>query len=152
MKSLSKITNIFIQSSTTSGATKDAPLEVSTRKPTYTISLRVTDDEKAQLERDAAGMSRSAYIREKLFGKSAKTRRTRGKFPVKDYEALGRVLGLLGRSGLYSDMHRLLLAIEEGRVAMDKEIIAEIRQTHADIAAMRRDLVKALGLKPDQAQ
>lgn len=151
MKSLSKITDIFIQSSRTSDATRNALPKVESAKATHTISLRVTEDENARLERDAAGMSRSAYIREKLFGKSAKPRRTHGKFPVKDYEALGRVLGLLGRSGIYNNMHRLLLAVEEGRVAIDNEIVAEIRQTHADIAAMRRDLVKALGLKPDHA-
>lgn len=117
--------------------------------PTQTISFRVTEEEKTRLHRDAAGTSRSAYIRERLFGEQAKPRKTRGKFPVKDYEALGRVLGLLGRSGIFHNMHRLMLAIEEGRVAMDDGIVAEIRQTHSDIKAMRHDLVQALGLKPE---
>lgn len=120
--------------------------------PTQTISFRVTEVEKEQLRRDAAGLSRSAYIRKKLFGEQAKPRKTRGKFPVKDYEALGRVLGMLGRSGIYNNMHRLMLAIDEGRVAMDNDIVAEIRQTHADIVAMRRDLVQALGLQPKSSQ
>ncbi len=129
---------------TSSASAKDAP--------TQTISFRVTEEEKEQLQRDAAGISRSAYIRERLFGGKTKPRKTRGKFPVKDYEALGRVLGLFGRSGIYNNMHRLMLAVDEGRFAVDDDIVAEIRQTLSDVKAMRSDLVQALGLKPEKLQ
>jgi len=52
------------------------------KKPTP-FSLRLSFEERARLERDAAGMSLGAYIRERLFGEDAAPRKTRGKFPVK---------------------------------------------------------------------
>ncbi|MEM9763529.1 MAG: hypothetical protein AAF968_13650 [Pseudomonadota bacterium] len=66
---------------------------------------------------------------------------------MKDHEALARVLGRLGRSRLYTDLQRLLLAVEEGRVPLEKDMEAELRTACAEITAMRRDLVTALGLK-----
>lgn len=116
-------------------------------QPTHTISLRVTGAEKARLERDAAGMSRSAYMREQLFGKTAERRRTRGKFPVKDYEALGRVLGLLGRTNLAEDLSELDWADENGVVQIDAPTALAIKMACVDIATIRSDLVIALGLK-----
>mgnify|MGYP001794778920 CR=1 FL=1 len=147
-----RISGIFGKSSAIATELESASVKTTKPQSTHTISLRVTDEEKARLERDAAGMARSAYIRERLFGGAARPRKTRGKYPVKDFEALGRVLGLLGRSGIYNSMHRLVLAIEEDRFAVDDDIVSEIRKTHATIAAMRRDLVLALGLKPENPQ
>lgn len=117
------------------------------KAPSSVISLRVTAEERAKLEREAAGLSLSAYLRDRLLNGVATPRRTRGKFPVKDHEALARVLGRLGRSHLYTDLQRLLLAVEEGRVPLEKDMEAELRTACAEITAMRRDLVTALGLK-----
>ncbi|MGH1398408.1 MAG: plasmid mobilization protein [Alphaproteobacteria bacterium] len=119
-------------------------------QPTHTISLRVTDDEKTRLARDAAGMSRSAYMRERLFSADAKPRKTRGKFPVKDYEALGRVLGLLGRTNLAEDLSELDWAVENGIIQIDAPTALAIKMACVDIAAMRAELVIALGLKTER--
>ena len=117
---------------------------------THTISLRVTEEEKQRLARDSAGMSRSAYMRERLFGTDAKPRKTRGRFPVKDYEALGRVLGLLGRSNLAEDLSELDWGIENGVVKIDAPTALAIKMACVDIAAMRAELVIALGLKTER--
>ena len=99
-------------------ADKDKPREKKERAD-Y-VSLRVTPEEKDLLTRDAAGMSLSAYVRGRLFGEAARPRKTRGKYPVKDHEALARVLGRLGRSNLHNTLHRLMLAVEEGTGAAGK--------------------------------
>lgn len=117
------------------------------KQATHTISLRVTDEEKAKLERDAAGMSRSAYIRERLLGNDAKPRKTRGKHPIKDYEALARVLGLLSRTNLASDLSELDWAIEQGVVTIDAPTALATKMACVDIAAIRAELIVALGLK-----
>lgn len=156
MTKLPRIAGVFGQASGL--AKSDAPKSKASAKPalskrpepTHTISLRVTDAEKARLEKDAAGMSRSAYIREKLFGDVAKPRKTRGKHPVKDYEALGRVLGLLGRSKLAHDLNQLDWAVRNDAVRLDAATAEAIRLACTDVAAMRDDLVTALGLKAER--
>ncbi|MBN9890140.1 hypothetical protein I6N89_22805 [Pelagibaca abyssi] len=117
---------------------------------TFTISLRVSADEKARLERDAAGMSRSAYMRERLFGQDVTPRKTRGKSPVADYEALARVLAALGRSDLAQSFEGLSWAEANGVVKIDPATSEAIRQACKDVSAMRDDLVSALGLKPER--
>lgn len=118
------------------------------RKRPSPISVRVTDAERAELERRAAGTSLSGFMKECALGKAATPRRTRGKFPVKDHQALARVLRALGSAPLANRFHRILLAIEEGRVVVDDDMHKELRAAIDDVAAMRADLVKALGLKP----
>lgn len=156
MTTLSKFTGMFSraasqgveQASTPEPAPQPEP--PTKPQPTHTISLRVTDEEKQRLARDSAGISRSAYMRERLFGADAKPRKTRGKFPVKDYEALGRVLGLLGRSNLADDLGQLDWAIENGVVKIDAPTALAIKMACVDIAAMRADLIIALGLKTER--
>lgn len=115
-------------------------------RPVY-VSLRVSPEEKARLKRDAAGMSISAYVREQVFGNAARPRRTRGKFPVKDYAALAKVLRALGRSNLAQDFDALSWAVDSGSLHLDPESARALRQACADVSAMRRELIIALGLK-----
>ena len=157
MTKLSRITDTFGRASVQAANDVSLPRQRvkaetnSVPQPTHTVSLRVTDAEKKRLERDAAGMSRSAYMRERLFGAEAKPRKTRGKFPVKDYEALGRVLGLLGRSNLADDLSELSWGIEQGVVKIDPPTALAIKMACVDIAAMRAELMIALGIKTERA-
>lgn len=111
------------------------------------VSIRFTPEERAQIERDAGGKSLSRYIRERLFGAKVKGRRTRE--PIKDHAALARCLSALGRSNLTRDCHALSKAAQDDRVILDADSAAALRQACKDIAAMRQELVKALGLRPE---
>ena len=53
--------------------------------PLHPVSLRMTFAEKAKLERDAAGMSLSSYIRWRLFDPDNVPPHSRGKYPVGDH-------------------------------------------------------------------
>lgn len=52
------------------------------------VSVRCTDEERAELERKAGDLTLSAYIRYRCIGDATPAHRTRGKRPVKDHEAL----------------------------------------------------------------
>lgn len=118
------------------------------RKPTsFVISFRVSGEEKAKLERHAAGTALSSHVRDLVVGTDAKPRKTRGKFPVKDHEALGRVLGALGRSNLSNDLGTLTMATDDGMILLSPETDAALRRAFEDVIAMRADLLRALGLK-----
>ncbi|MEM6932066.1 MAG: hypothetical protein AAF526_00620 [Pseudomonadota bacterium] len=123
----------------------DAP-NTAKPKPLY-VSLRVTAEEKARLKKDAAGLSLSDYVRERLFGAETKPRRTRGKSAVEDHAALSKVLRALGQSELARDFEALSRAERDGTLVLDAESAQRLRAACADVAAMRRDLIKALGLQ-----
>lgn len=112
------------------------------------FSLRFTFEERARLERDAAGMSLGAYIRSRLFGDDAPPRRTRGKFPVKDKAALARVLALLGASRLSQNLNQLARAVNIGALPVTPETDAELRDACRAIVDMRDELLRAFGKMP----
>jgi len=113
------------------------------RERSPTVAMRISWDEKEALERAAGKQSLNAYLRDVVFGGNAvslKPTRSRGRNPVKDFEALGRVLAALGRSGIPDALERLARNHQSAEHKM-------LLQACADIAAMRVDLVKALGLQ-----
>jgi hypothetical protein len=59
------------------------------------FSIRFTFEERARLDADRGSQPLSAHIREKLFGDDTTPRKRPGNSPVRDSEALGRVLGAL---------------------------------------------------------
>ena len=107
------------------------------------FSLRLSFDERGILEHDAAGMALGAYIRERLFGEDVTPRTTRGKFPVKDHAALGRVLG--------NNLNQLARAVNSGSLPVTPETEEELRRACAAVLAMREDILCALGRDPDRA-
>jgi hypothetical protein len=113
------------------------------------FSLRLTFEERARLEREAAGMALGAYIRLKLFGEDAAPRHTRGKFPVKDHEALGRVLGALGGSRLLSNINQLARAVNSGSLPVTPDTEAALLDACDDVAAIRAELMQALGMRSE---
>ena len=109
------------------------------------FSLRLSFDERGILEHDAAGQALGAYIRERLFGEDVTPRTTRGKFPVKDHAALGRVLGALGASRLSANLNQLAKAVNTGSLPVTPETEEELRKACAAVIAMRQDILSALG-------
>ncbi len=109
------------------------------------FSLRLSFDERGILEHDAAGKALGAYIRDRLFGDDVTPRTTRGKFPVKDQAALGRVLGALGSSRLSANLNQLAKAVNTGSLPVTPETEEELRKACAAVLAMREDILSALG-------
>ncbi|MBO9462480.1 hypothetical protein [Labrenzia sp. R5_0] len=110
------------------------------------FSLRLTFEERAKLDAAANGVPLGAYIRAILFDEELPKVRRRSTNPVKDHEALGRVLAALGGSHLSSNLNQLARAVNTGTLPVHPEIEAELREACADIAQMRAALIEALGL------
>lgn len=111
------------------------------------ITLRLTDDELAKLKMAAEGVSISAYIRKKLFGKNVSLRKTRSSVPVRNQEALAQVLGKLGQTRIANNLNQIAYEANCGSLLMDKETEDEIKLACAQIAWIRVKLIEALGLK-----
>lgn len=114
--------------------------------PTRTVSLRVTDAERNELERAAGSTALSAFIHARLFGAPLPKRRTRGKAPVRDHRHLAQILGMLGRSGLPAHVGEMAELARSGSLPVDAETETALRRACADIQVMRTTLIAALGL------
>jgi len=117
------------------------------QRPEYPppFSLRFTFDERAKLDMLRGSMPLGRYIREQLLGDDAAPRKKRGRYPVKDQEALGRVLGALGSSRLSQNLNQLARASNSGSLPVSPDVEEELRQACADVKAMRAELLRALG-------
>ena len=114
---------------------------------TKPFPIRLTFEERAQLEHDAAGMPLGAYVRSKVFGGKGGVPYKRSA-RIKDETNLGRVLGLLGASRLSQNVSHLAKLARSGALPVTAETERELRTACADIASMRYHLLKALGQKP----
>lgn len=111
------------------------------------FSIRLTQKEHTELKRAAAGMSMADYARSRLFGENRKPRQTRGKFPVKDHEALGRVLGRLGSIELGRSFMNLSEAAKTGCLEIGPDLDDDIRHACGLVREIRNDLMIALGVR-----
>src|SRR3546814_1098687 len=91
------------------------------------FSLRLTFEQRAQLEQDAGGMSLAAYIQSRLFDSENPAPRRRGKRPVKDYQALAQVLGKLGQSRLSANLNQLARSANSGSLPRSEEHTSELQ-------------------------
>lgn len=112
------------------------------------FSLRLTAEERARLESEATGKPLGAYIRERLLGDDTAPRKRRGNSPIKDHEALGRVLGALGQSRLSSNLNQLAKAVNTGSLPVTPETEAELKEACREVSELRDELLRALGKSP----
>ena len=115
----------------------------------YPFSLRLTFEERTSLELEAGNEPLGSYIRSKALSKKGSYKRKRRKQPVKDQQALSEVLGALGKSNLSNNLNQLARAAHTGSLPVTPDIEHQIDNACADIQWMRKELIKALGLKPD---
>lgn len=117
------------------------------RCQTAPFCLRLSPQEREALERAAAGLSLGEYIRQRLFDESLPKRRTRGRFPVKDHQALSQVLAVLGRSNIPNNLNQIARAANSGSLIIGPDVRTALLSACADVAQMRRLLIAALGLE-----
>lgn len=116
------------------------------------FSIRLSEEERAILEREAGSLSLAAHARRKLIGDATTSRR--GKRPARrrhtpqvDQVALGRALALLGRAELLRRLDELATAAIMGALPLGPELIEELHATCAHIRAMREALMEALNVE-----
>jgi len=98
-------------------------------------------------------MPLGAYIRRKIFdGKGLKKKRARARSrrPIKDEQKLAQVLAQLGQSRIANNLNQLAKAAHLGTLPVLPDTERDIRRSCADIALMRRELLRALGHRTDE--
>ena len=113
------------------------------------FSLRLTFDERSQLESDAGSTALGVYIRQQLFrGRHVPIRRAPRKKPERDQAALAEALALLGASRLSANLNQLAKAVNTGSLPVTPETEADLRAACEAVLEMRAALMRALGVSP----
>jgi len=122
----------------------------STKLPPF--SLRLTFEERARLEELAGNEPLGSYIKRKVFnGKGGGTKRARSRIrrPIKDEQKLAQVLAMLGQSRIANNLNQLAKAANMGTLPVMPDTERDIRRACADVALLRRELLRALGHRTD---
>ncbi|MCL4678054.1 MAG: hypothetical protein KJ017_05595 [Alphaproteobacteria bacterium] len=115
----------------------------------WPFSIRLTFEERAHLLGAAGDMPLGSYIRKVLLQESASYKRRRVRRPVKDDQALAKLLAELGRSHLANNMNQLAKAVNSGSLPLTQDTEKAIQDACDEIRWMRQTLVAALGLELD---
>lgn len=110
------------------------------------FSIRLTEDERRLLLERSGKQSLGTYLRDLILGAASQAPRQRSAGKVQDHEALARVLAALGQSRIASNLNQLARAVNIGVLPVTPETDREIREACSAIIAMRRDLMRALGI------
>ncbi len=137
-------TQALSQERSSAGEPRTADTATKRRQPPF--SLRLTPEERGQLERDAVGQSIAEHVKAILF-KDAPRTHPRGKTPVKDHQALGEVLAKLGASRISNNLNQLAYAANTGNLPFDPETIQRLNEAYQHVREIRDLLIKSLGLK-----
>ena len=140
--------NLSVSPQFTSAAVKPAKPRPKRRRPS-SLSVRLSNKERAILTRKAGNRSLAAYIRHMVLGDAEAPRRKTKAKPALDAVLLGQILGMLGQSEQVSCLFMLLAAAEDERVAMMKADRAALQDACANVREIRVLLLKALGLRGD---
>ncbi|MFC3229172.1 hypothetical protein ACFOGJ_18140 [Marinibaculum pumilum] len=112
------------------------------------FSLRLSEEERARLEREAGSEPLGSYIRSKLLDEGEAPRKKARRAPPVDYALLGQILARLGKSEISANLCLLAALAEAGELPIDEETQHDLRTACADVKDMRLILIRALGLKP----
>jgi len=110
------------------------------------VSIRMSAGERAALAARAGELPVSAYIREVLFGDGQGQPRVRQDGP--DRQLSGRVLAMLGKSGLATTLQSMALMAATGVLYVDEETEAYLRRACEDVRELRDLLMRSLGKEP----
>lgn len=116
------------------------------------FSLRLTFEERARLEELAGDEPLGSYIKRKVFngkGAGSKRGRSRVRRPIEDEQKLAHVLAILGQSRIANNLNQLAKASHMGTLPVMPDTERDIHRACADIALMRRELMRALGHRTD---
>ncbi len=112
--------------------------------------MRLNAEERAQLEREAAGTPLGSYIKAKVLN-GPPIRMRRSGLPVQDREALAKALALLGQSHLSSNLNQLAHAANIGTLPMTPDTEAFLRESLSAVMELRALLLTALGMTGGRA-
>lgn len=122
-----------------------AALTKTKKKRPAPLSVRISDEQRERLKKQAGNMTVNAYILWRLFGDDACKGRQR--HITRDILLLSQILAKLGQSNLSPDLHTLAQSAKCGALHVTPEVKGELSQACADVADIKFMLMQAIGIK-----
>lgn len=110
------------------------------KKKTNSLSIRLSFQQRKQLETKAGKTPLSTYVRNRLFSKSQQGTN-------EDQKHLAQILAKLGQSNMAAHLREFTQQARSGSLALTPETITQLDQACTDIAAIKSILMKALRIK-----
>lgn len=111
------------------------------------FALRLSDEERRELERQAGSMPLGTYIKSQLLTAEIRRQKRDARRPVADQASLAQLLGMIGQSDVGARLTALVNAAESGSLTFDDETTDAIQTACAEVHAMHRLLLRALGFE-----
>ncbi len=115
------------------------------------FSLRLSEEERAALERLAGGQPWGRYIKEVVFSELRRPIRTTGHV-IQDRKLFAKLLGLLGKSRLSQNVNQLAKASNSGSLPVTPETEQALKDAAEAIRQIRKILIEAMGLLAREAK
>ncbi|WP_260078452.1 MobC family plasmid mobilization relaxosome protein [Phaeobacter inhibens] len=112
------------------------------------FSLRLTPEERQQLETQAGAMPLASYIKSVVLADEAPKYRSRRKPPVAEQQLLAEVLARLAQTRHANNLNQIAKHLNQGTLVIDEELEADLKAAIAEVAWMRTKLMEALGVQP----
>jgi hypothetical protein len=127
---------------------RPAPARRRKRRPAP-FSLRLTPEERARLQAEAGETPLATYIKFRLFNNLPGLTKPCGsaKPPHAETVLIAKLLAALGEARLANNLNQLAKHANMGTLEVSEDTENELLAACAEIHAMRRDLIAALGLK-----
>lgn len=120
------------------------PMENPKKKRAAPLSLRLTDDERSRLERQAGGLALGAYIKSVVFDDAAPKYRKRKSPPSAEKQLLAEILARLSETRTANNLNQIAKHLNQGTLVVDDDLEADLKRAVAEVAWMRAELLKAL--------
>ena len=117
------------------------------RRRNAPLSIRLSPSERADLEARAGDVPVSTYAKILLFAVTAKRARLSPRNPTLDHQIIGQLLGALGRAEIAQHLRELAEAARSGSLPLDEITTAQLHEACHDVALMRSELMRALGVE-----
>ncbi|MEL7204415.1 MAG: plasmid mobilization relaxosome protein MobC [Pseudomonadota bacterium] len=108
------------------------------------LSLRLSDDERSRLERQAGGLALGAYIKSVVFDDAAPKYRKRKSPPSAEKQLLAEILARLSETRTANNLNQIAKHLNQGTLVVDEELEIDLKQAVAEVAWLRTELLKAL--------
>ena len=117
------------------------------KKRTPPFSMRLSDEERAELEVKAGSIPLSSYVKSVVFADDAPRYRKQRRLPVADQRLLAEILARIGASRTASNLNQIAKHLNQGTLIVDEELEADLKRAVAEVAWMRVKLMEALGIQ-----
>lgn len=113
------------------------------------LSIRLSDEERAAVERKAGRMPLGAYIKSVVLGDDAPKYRKRQTMPEADQRLLAEILARLGATRTANNLNQIAKHLNLGTLVIDDQLEADLKVAIVEIAWIRATLMQALGKREE---